>query len=461
LSSTTNSRERGQILIIFAVALIVILGVGALVFDGGTMLLEKRTQQNAADASALGGARYLPIDTGVAEQAARDIATANGFTEGVDVNIPPTTGPNAGNSNFIEVIIDTERPSLFARIWGIASLDVASRAVAANQTGVRGPFALLSLDPEGCHALIVEGQGELISNGNIHVNSDCEEALRLAGQGEIVTAPHVSCNIAGGASIGGQANYNCEMSEGVQPIPDPFADLPEPSIPTSGDPPVITYPTPPLQEGGAAKGIPVGCPGSDDSATHEEPAICQFPGSYAGTTWRLYPGYYPGGIHLQAGDFYLEPGIYYVTGPEGVTIDGGGASVTSVATGGTTLGGGVLLFNGSNAAAANDGAISLKGGNAGVNLWPLDQGTQWDGIIIFQARDVCNDVTINGASSHMEVRGVIYVPCGTVVIEGNGGTITTDQIIAYRFHMKGNVGSLTVAYDEDFLPGHSVAGLVE
>jgi Flp pilus assembly protein TadG len=477
LSSTTDpSAARGQILVIFAVALAVIIGVAALVFDGGLMLLERRTQLNAADAAALAGARFLPDEPDRATDAAVDVATANGFTDGVDsvtvdVNVPPTTGPNAGSDGHIEVIIGSSQGSLFAAIWGVTNLDVNSRAVAANHDGVRGPFALLSLDPHGCQALIVEGQGELIANGTIQVNSDCEpNALRLAGTGEIVTAPTVACNITGGFQAGGGASYNCEVNEGVQAIePEPLADLQEPPIPNDGaDPPNIEYPTPPVQVSGTTKAIPSGCPGGASEATHDVPAVCQFPGSYDGTTWRIYPGYYPGGIHLQAGAFYLEPGIYYLAGG-GITINGGGASVTSVDAGGTSLGGGIMFYNGDHHIAA-DGPINLEGGDAGIQLWPIDdEDSPYNGIVVFQDREVCEDMRIVGASSHMEVRGTIYVPGGptcpaghpVVIAEGNGGTVTTDQIIAFRFQMKGNIGSLTVAFDADFLPNVTVAGLVE
>jgi hypothetical protein len=236
-----------------------------------------------------------------------------------------------------------------------------------------------------------------------------------------------------------------------------------------GDPPVIDYPDQPDQEGGTSKAIPAGCPGSATPATDAAPASCRFNGSYAGTTWRLHPGYYPGGINLEAGTFYLEPGIYHVaggidpgggSGPVSFRIAGGTASATTVAIGQSTLGGGILIFNGEHASLP-DGRIILQGGDAGVNLLPLHDGSLWDSMVVFQDRDVCVDMSIVGGSSSMQVRGVIYVPCGKVIAEGNGGTVETDQIIAYRFQMKGDIGSLTVNYDDAFLPDATYAGLVE
>jgi hypothetical protein len=480
LSSTTDVRREsreGQVLVIFALCLTTLMIVAALAFDTGMVLLELRDQRNAADAAALAGARFLPGDTTAARAAAFEYATRNGFTNGVEsesveVFIPPVSGPFAGDVGFIEVRVAATRSSILAQFAGILDWDIGARAVAANITGNRGTAALIALDESGCNALIVEGEGELRSFGDIQVNSTCEpNAMRVAGEGEIITAPGVGCDVVGdpGFQAGGGADYDCTVDEGVAAIPDPYLGVPEPPIPMTGDPPEIEYPTPPAQEGGAAAPIPAGCPGSATAATDAVPAACRFNGSYAGTTWRLYPGYYPGGINLEAGIFYLEPGIYYVAGgfdpgggvgPVSFRIAGGGASVTSVAAGMPTLGGGILIFNGEHAT-LQDGKIVLQGGDAGVNLWPLNDGSDWQSMVVFQDRDVCVDMSIVGGSSTMQVRGVIYIPCGTVVAEGDGGAVITDQIIAFRFQMKGNIGSLSVLYDDDFLPPATYAGLVE
>src|SRR5687768_10174279 len=91
VSSTTERRdERGQILAIFAGAAAVIMLIAALAFDTGTVLVEKRDQQNAADAAALAGARFLPGNTTSAVARAAEIADLNGFVDGVgttDVDI--------------------------------------------------------------------------------------------------------------------------------------------------------------------------------------------------------------------------------------------------------------------------------------------------------------------------------------------------------------------------------------
>ena len=56
-STTSRPQERGQVLVLFAGGLVALLIVAALAFDVGMMLVERRDEQNAADAAALAGAR--------------------------------------------------------------------------------------------------------------------------------------------------------------------------------------------------------------------------------------------------------------------------------------------------------------------------------------------------------------------------------------------------------------------
>jgi hypothetical protein len=232
--------------------------------------------------------------------------------------------------------------------------------------------------------------------------------------------------------------------------------------------------------GNSGLNIPAGCPGSGAAeATATSPRTCAFNGSYAGSVWRLYPGYYPGGLDFGKGTFYLEPGIYYIGGG-GFTAGGGGSTVDSIVrsvdTGGTTPGGGILIYNtedyvfhsecasGTGTAAQCIAAVKLNGGTANVNLQPLNDGSMWDGMVIFQDRDLNvtgKDVQINGGSSTMEVAGTIYVPSGDVDVNGNAGTIILDQVIAWTFKINGNGGTIDVRYRSGVTAHVSGVGLVE
>jgi hypothetical protein len=479
-----ETRENGQVIVIFALAIVTLFLFAALAFDTGMMLVERRDQQNAADAAALAGARYLPGDPAKARLAAKDIATANGFTHGIDservvINIPPLHGSFFGCVGCIEVSIGSTRPSIFAGVMRVTLWKVDSTAVAANSDDIFPPFAMLALDPTGCEAINIHGNGDVTANGNIWVNSSCSNAaLRRQGGGDItVTAANASCNVVGtlpGIKDGGSGSLTCTKNTGAPAMPDPLSDLPAPPVPA--------LPLAPVQVAGTTKPIPDHCPGAVlpqlAPATAADPQVCEFPSPYAGTTWRLYPGYYPGGMQLKAGIFYMEPGIYYLGGG-GFQMGGNGASVTSVAPGGTTLGGGIMFYNTEDSvfhtACANGTAskplvqciqeFDFNGSAAGLQVYPLADGSTWDGIVIYQDRNLNTDtasVQLNGSASAMQLRGTIYVPSGTVIVSGSAAAITIDQVIAFRFDVTGAPGStINVANDPNFIFKLAGAGLVE
>jgi hypothetical protein len=126
----------------FVGGLFALLIVAALAFDVGMMLVERRDQQNAADAAALAGARYVLTSPGDAETAARRIALENGFddadsSEVVNVYIPAIHGRYAGLPGFIEVQIEGTRPSIFGGVIGRATWPVSAFALPVFDAGSR------------------------------------------------------------------------------------------------------------------------------------------------------------------------------------------------------------------------------------------------------------------------------------------------------------------------------------
>ncbi|MEA3408993.1 MAG: hypothetical protein U9Q95_01450, partial [Candidatus Eisenbacteria bacterium] len=202
--------------------------------------------------------------------------------------------------------------------------------------------------------------------------------------------------------------------------------------------------------------------GSDDPASSSEPDTCQFPANYADTTWRVYPGLYPGGLKLNGGSFYLEPGLYYIEGG-GLDLGGGGVSVISVDIGGSTGPAGGVLFYNTESDESPAGPVDLNGADANIELWPYGD-PPWKGFVLIQDRDLAingDDITINGSDSDMEVRGAIYGASADVKIDGSAGTLVLDQIIADTFYISGGGGTIMANKDSDFVPTLTIAGLVE
>ena len=54
-----RSENRGQLLVLFVLSLVVILSALAVVLDGGRVYVERRKAQNAADAASMAGAIAL------------------------------------------------------------------------------------------------------------------------------------------------------------------------------------------------------------------------------------------------------------------------------------------------------------------------------------------------------------------------------------------------------------------
>ena len=88
-SGTPRFDGRGQVIVLFAIFLsVIVMGVG-LVVDGGNALNQRREAQNAADFAALGGARVI------AEWIDGD--TANGSDANVEQSITSAVAANGGS----------------------------------------------------------------------------------------------------------------------------------------------------------------------------------------------------------------------------------------------------------------------------------------------------------------------------------------------------------------------------
>jgi len=126
-----HHREQGQIIVIFALALVAIVAMVGLVLDGGSTFAQRRTQQNAADLAALAAANdYLVNGSQPAAIArARSVADRNGFTDGdpgttVSVTFDFTDGAA------VKVDISAPHANNFASVVGMSSWQVSTTATA-------------------------------------------------------------------------------------------------------------------------------------------------------------------------------------------------------------------------------------------------------------------------------------------------------------------------------------------
>lgn len=474
---------------IFAGGLVAIIAVAALVFDTGQSLVDRRTQQNAADAAALAGARYLPIVTGQYQglcsdlsagqrananmkhvTAACEVAEAYLAADGpanaaITVKYPP--GPEtqfSGQTQNIEVIVDSTRPSVFSGILGLTSHHTGALAVARNSSNNALPFSLLSLDP--CGTSKITGGGGVVVGGAIHVDSACAPGLMINGNG---SGQASSCDSVSGV-VDQHGNFDCPEPSPIQVSGDPLVGLATPPEPT-----ILGR----VEVDAGSGSVPGNCPvaGSDLATFKANPQTCQFQGGGVNNTkYRLYPGYYPGGIvvNSETVTLYLEPGIYW--------IGGGGISMTkgtliAVDSGGTAFatdagGGGVLIYNSEDSLFSDQceadpsynagcfGGLQFNGNTVSLQLRGIAT-TLWENMVIFQDRSNTNEIRVNGNGATTILVGTVYAANAEVWINGDGGSSVSAQVIAYNFTINGNGGTLLVDYNPDDLFQLEGVGLVE
>ena len=174
--------EKGQVLVLVALAIFFLLGMAALAIDVGFMYSTRHELQRSADAGALAGASAFttgdwndPSVRSIADTRAREFAakdkvvqtTLNPASE-VAVSFPPP--------DRIEVITSRNADLFFARIFGMPNKVITARAVA--EARVVGPTATVNcITP---FAIPYPWRDDNTANGlydlagNEHVYTDCQ-----------------------------------------------------------------------------------------------------------------------------------------------------------------------------------------------------------------------------------------------------------------------------------------------
>ncbi|MFB3049282.1 MAG: pilus assembly protein TadG-related protein, partial [Acidimicrobiia bacterium] len=129
--------QRGAVLPIMALLLVVLMGVAGFAVDLGWLLWNSIEIQHGADAAALGGVVYVADDAALAGAEGRAAAASNGYVdttlggpdtvELIDFSQDPSAVANAFQ---LRATITHEVPTFFIKVFGINSLSIARTAVA-------------------------------------------------------------------------------------------------------------------------------------------------------------------------------------------------------------------------------------------------------------------------------------------------------------------------------------------
>jgi Flp pilus assembly protein TadG len=144
--------DRGQILILFVLAIFVIVGVVGIVLDGGAAYAQRRQEQSVADLAAMAGATAFLNTAGgyatknaAADAAARVNATENGFTDGLNGTTLTVTIANSSTASRVKVDLTGVHTNNFAAVLGMPTWDVSVTATAMASDKPNGAIGAMPL----------------------------------------------------------------------------------------------------------------------------------------------------------------------------------------------------------------------------------------------------------------------------------------------------------------------------
>lgn len=445
----------GQVLVLVAVSLTAIFGMLALVIDSAILMAEYRHCQNATDAAGtaavnvLADGGSLSAATSVAEDFVHDLNDLAGAT--VTLSSPPSEGPFAGRTGFVEVVVSNPASTFFAGTFGDDTPATIRTVSVAGIEAVPVDQALIVLDPspEAITVLSVtpaiptlpviiggqevEGLGRLIVDGRVAINNEwggVDEAGQTVSTGAgppyaLAATPFIGTSkllaeeirVTGGVDTPSSTGHvdpakSNPLKANQSPVADPFRRLP---VPVASVDPVNVDTT--LRGGVTIAGLPIGLPVT------------------------LEPGIYEW-IHIISGKVNFEPGIYVIRSAE--PLDG----ISLLMTGGRINAEGVMFYvtNSSTYDAVTGLPDSVDGDSEPPasllsaltpsvvlveDLFPTmltgldDPSSPFDGITIYQRRHDRRPIVIVQSpvspigGSH-KLAGAVYAKWGHLMLVGSG-----------------------------------------
>ena len=450
--------RRGKVLALLVISLPALCGIIGLVVDGGLLFSASRQLQHVADSAATAAAMEIhqgrPYSEAVAV-AEKFIQEHNGFADAtVTLHVPPTSGPYAGSSSHVEVLVEDEWPTYVIHVLsGTALRRLSVRAVAGVEPSTSGaaivvldpgppPFEIAPLPATGLLPALpaVVGGLEVLGLGRVEVEGAILVNTQWGGvdeNGEPVGEPAGLLRLTHAVSatpllntsrlatrdlrvVGGvddDDNYEPLIAGEPHPlkagriaVPDPLQNLPAPTLAVD---PVNVKET--LFGGKAVLGIPL-----------ISPPVTLQPGVY---DW----------IEVVSGRASFQPGVYIIRGKNPLTqlslnilagqVEANGVMFYITDTSNYSPSGGLPDANDSQNPAAVP-SLDNTMPSAVINLGLLGStyrglaapGSPFDGMLIYQRRLDRRPIVLiqENLLGPGQIRGTVYSKWGHVVLAGKG-----------------------------------------
>lgn len=370
------ANKKGNVLVMAAAAMPLIVGSAGLAIDTIQLSLMKRHLQRAADSGALAGAYARVQSKDVNAAVTKALGFSDAFPLASNPGIfQPTTGNFGGRS--VRVVLTARRSLPFMSFF------------AAEPTITVEATAALVYSGKYCAKALKDDEGTGITfSGNSEVNLRCGVIANSLGSASVIADANSTVTASPVAGVGGTPSSDSY----VQPTlllpyslkqPNPFANLPQPA-PTT---PCI----PPAPVNGQ---LAAGCHSGLDVS----------------------------------GTLTLAPGTHYIVG--GAFNVNGGANL---------IGDGVtLVFTSTTPSVASSYPTITINGNADLDLSAPTSGT-YEGVLMhYDARNPGGNYHING-NSYSSLEGAFYFPTQNLTFNGNSEMDSNCiQLVAWTLTFEGN-----------------------
>lgn len=225
--------RRASYSVVSALLLPVVTGFAALGTETGLWFYTHQNMQSAADGAAFSAAVARVQGNNASFQSeATAVAARYGYVNGnagtlVAVNRPPTSGPNAGNADAVEVLIQQPQQLLLSSVFLSAPIMISARAV-ANATGA-AVACIIGLDPTAVDTVLIQNNATLPDpDCGVASNSASPNGMRLTNNSRLYgpsishggTVQQINSQLLGGPNLTNAAA-----------VPDPYADNNPPAPP--------------------------------------------------------------------------------------------------------------------------------------------------------------------------------------------------------------------------------------